>query len=365
MESFTFDDVLSFAQTSYLLKTLNSEAQKRIISTVFRDGAVVYSRYETYNGHLSNDQILSEVKKYHEASKNDFQALFNVTSQHGSSNALGTQIALVRAFMKKKMYREAVLRIGTILKAEPGKSIFYFFLGQIRLELSEYDEAVKCFRKAIELDPNYADYHFHLGKSLLAVNQCLAAINEFIYAIKLNAYYGDAYFHLGLAYLQNVIVKEDYQLSVDATARAQHAFHMASQINPNLKDDAFRCGEEALRAGDVQQAFDSFRNINTDDDRERSQGFILDFHLRYLSEGDRLPIGEIQAHIEKLEKLTKRYASYADLHYELGIAYVLLGRCINRCAVKSLQNAVAINPDYSTAQRMLRSLTDNKRNIVS
>lgn len=364
MECYVFDDVLNFAETSYLLKTLNSESQKRIISSVFRGGALVYSRFENYNGQVTDDELFNKVKRYHENSKHDIQALFNFSKKYANSKDLGKRILLVRAFMKNKLYKEATLEISNILDMNPNLSILYYYLGQIRLKLTEYDQAVKCFNKAIELNQDFADYHFYLGRSYLELNECRNAINEFIYAIKLNAYYSHAYYYLGLAYLKNAIVKESFNLAKEVVSNAQNCFVKAVQIYPNFKNQYFIEGEDSLKNDNLEEAYENFSKTLSEDPPATNQDFILDFYIRYLSAEDSLDINEIQEYIAKLKTLIKKFASYADLHQELGIAYLILSKCITKHAKESFEKALAINPNYSDAQRMLRMLISNKNNIV-
>ena len=50
MECYLFDDVINSAEAAYVVKTTNSEAEKKIVSTLFRGGEVIVSRSQIYNG---------------------------------------------------------------------------------------------------------------------------------------------------------------------------------------------------------------------------------------------------------------------------------------------------------------------------
>ena len=363
MESYFFDDVLNFSDASYLLKTMNSDSQKRIISSVFRGGSLVYSRHENYNGHLNEDELFDKVRGYHENSKNHITALFDFSKKYRSSKDLGKRTLLVRAFMKNKMYKEAINEIAAIMQIDPKLSVLYLYLGQVRMQLSDYREAANCFIKAIEQDQDFADYHFHLGKSYLELKECRQAINEFIQAIKLNSYYGDAYYFLGLAYLVNAVVKENFDLAKEASSYAQKCFSKAVQLNPNFMNEDFERGAKALAAGDIAAAHKLFTSGLEQLAKDSQHHFILEFYMQYLSSEGGLEMSEIQAYIDKLQGLLRKYAGYADLNHELGIAYLILGNCINSMAQKSFRAALAINPAYAEAQRMLDLLGSN-RNLV-
>lgn len=363
MESYLFDDVLSFGSSSYLLKTMNSETQKRIISSVFRGGSLIYSRQEKYNGHLSEDELFDRVKGYHENSRNNITALFEFSKKFRSSSDIGKRLLLVRAFMKNKMYAEATDEISGILQINPNLSVLYFYLGQVRMQQKQHKEATACFKKAIEQDSEFADYHFSLGQSYLELRECRLAIEEFIGAIKLNAYYGDAYYYLGLAYLTNAIVKESFDLAKEAASYAQKCFRKAVELNPNFMNEHFKRGTKMLSDGEVEAAYQEFAKGLQEWPQHDQQDFILDFYIRYLSSEAGLEITEIQAYIDKLKVLLRKYAGYADLHHELGIAYLVLGKYMNRMAQQSFSKAVDINPAYEEAQRMLTML-ESSRSLI-
>ena len=47
-------------------------------------------------------------------------------------------------------------------------------------------------------------------------------------------------------------------------------------------------------------------------------------------------------------------------HYELGMAYIILGRLANRNATQSYRKALLITPNYVDAKRMLQPLINNQ-----
>lgn len=239
MESFVFDDVLKFSQTSYLIKTLNSEAQKRIISSVFCEGSLINSRYVEYNGLLKEEQVFAKVKSYHEISKSDLNTLFKLSKKYAHSKEVGKRILLGRAFMKNKMYAEATNEFTSLININPNLSNIFYHMGQVRFNLGEFDQAALYFSRAIELNENFTDYHFYLGRAYLSQQKCKRAIYEFMQAIKLNSYYSDGYYYLGLAYLRNAIVKESYELAKDVVQNTEICFTKAAQIYPDFKNDYF------------------------------------------------------------------------------------------------------------------------------
>ncbi len=364
MESYVFDDVMDFSETSYLVKTLNSEAQKRIISSVFRSGSLIYSRYESYNGTLSEDQLFTRVRSYHEHARNNVDALFKFSRRYASTREIGKRILLVRAFMKNQMYSEALAEIKTILEFNANLSVLHFYEGKIHLQLAEYEAAAQSLLQAIRLKEDFADYHFCLGRAYLRLDKCKGAIAEFTRAVKLNAYYSEACFYLGLAYLRNAIIKEDFELARDVVACTCGCFRKSVQLYPDFKNQQFVDGENLLREGKLEEAFNKLSAVVFDRRNDRGQTFILDFYIKYLGEEDCLSVQEIEEHIGKLQALLKKFNNYADLHHELGIANLILAKSITRRAIAAFRGAVEINPGYAEAQRMLQHLLSNKNGLI-
>lgn len=364
LESFQFDDILKFSQSSYLLKTQNSETQKRIISSVFRDGGLLYSRHQSYNGSLDNEQLFEKVREYHNATKGKVEALFKFSSKCEDSKDLGKRILLVRAFMKNKMLEEAAQEINRLFRINPKLSVLYFYLGEIYLTVGNNEDAIQCFQRAIQIDSKYADYYFFLGKAHFKIDKCGAAINAFAAAVKLNGYYSEAYYYLGLSYLRNALVKENFDFAKHVHPNARNFFEKAAQLNPDLKTEAFQKGEEALSQKQIQEAYDWFSELPRDTGRDKGNELVLDFYIRYLGSDDGLGADKVQAYIDKLQAILKKFAGYADLHHELGIAYMILAKCISRKAMDSFQRALEINPNYSEAQRMLSALENQTVNLV-
>ncbi len=81
-------DGLEFSETSYLIKTSNSESQKKIASSVFCDGDLIYTRSEKYNGHLNEAELFKKVRNYHDCSKSNLKALFKLSEMYANSRDL-------------------------------------------------------------------------------------------------------------------------------------------------------------------------------------------------------------------------------------------------------------------------------------
>ena len=360
MECYVFDDVIASSEASYLVKTANSEAQKKIVSSLFRGGDLIISRSEIYNGNLTEDQLLEKVRECHTHSKTGIQCLFDFSNKYRNSRDIGKHVLLIRALTRNKLYDEALTEIETLLRTSPNLSTLHFYSGKIHLERNQYGKAVNSLSQAIKLKSNYADYHFFLGQVYFKIEQYRNAIHEFSHAVELNPYYHDACFYLGMAFLKNAVCKEDFELARNVISKARTQFVRACQIYPNLKNADYHAGMNHLQKGELEEALDRFVGVPSAQRSPIDAGFVLDFHVRYLSNEDDVSVKEIERHIDRLRELIRRYGNYADLHHELGIAYLILSKSMTKKAMASFRDAVSLNPSYTTAQRRLKRLESNK-----
>jgi Tfp pilus assembly protein PilF len=62
----------------------------------------------------------------------------------------------------------------------------------------------------------------------------------------------------------------------------------------------------------------------------------------------------IMRRIKYLKNAISDNPHYADLHYELAVAYTLLGKFIHNKSIEEYNNALSINPNFERAQRNLK-----------
>lgn len=363
MDSFVFSDVLNVPHASYLIRTLNNDSKQQIMSSVFCEGSLIKFRQDTYNGNVSEDELITRIKRFHKETKQGLATLFELSEKFAASRQLGKRILLGRAFIKNKMFKEAIGEFERILQAGAGHSIIHYYLGQIHLQLEEYPKAVQYLKQAIRLNQTYADYHFCSGKALLAMQKCKNAIEEFNQAVELNPYYGRAYYYLGLAYLCNAIRKEDYSLAKEVSQKATQYFKKAAQIDLNYSSDDFSQGFEHLKEGRLTQSYTCFLKALEEENKSIQQDFIIDFYVKYLNDEQHLPIDEIQKYIRQLQNAIRKCPQYADLHYELGIAYVIMSKFLNRRAIRNFERALSINSEFSKAEKKFKLLKNEQRGI--
>ncbi len=364
MENYVLHDSLNYVSSQYLIKTLNTEAQKLIISSVFRDGSLIKSSKESYNGHRTEEELFLKVRDTHETTKFNIKTLFKLANKFTNSDLIGKRILVGRAFINNQMYKEAILEFDKILLKSKNYSIIHFYLGKCHFQLQQFDKAAKCFNDAVKLNKNYADYHYNLGRAFLELGKCKSAVQEFMHAINLNAYYHQAYYHLALAYLQNAIKKEDFNLACDVIHKAEKFLIKAVQIFPDYHNDAFSQGLQELKNDNILTALDCLKQSYAEEENYNAQQkLMIDFYIKYLSEDEKLDMNYIKTYMAKLKSLIKIYPKYADLHYELGIAKIIMSKVLIFQSIGNFETALSINKNFSKAEKKRTLLKNEQKGI--
>ena len=121
------------------------------------------------------------------------------------------------------------------------------------------------------------------------------------------------------------------------------------------------CGDIGHKhANELEEAWEALLQVLDVYTRKEEMNFILDFHISYFLRNGQVSIEEIHRYVRRLEALIKKYNSFADLYYEHGLAFALMSSVIHQKAVKSLGQAVRINPEFKQARKQLQHLHSMK-----
>jgi tetratricopeptide (TPR) repeat protein len=133
----------------------------------------------------------------------------------------------------------------------------------------------------------------------------------------------------------------------------EKALNKVTVIMPEIIDDDFQEARRYLREGNLESAFTKFLKLR----EKRSQlkhSEASNFYLKFLLKADQLNEKIITKRIKYLQKAVSDNPSYADLHYELAVAYTLLSRFIHGKAIEEYKKALLINPAFDKADKNLK-----------
>jgi len=86
--------------------------------------------------------------------------------------------------------------------------------------------------------------------------------------------------------------------------------------------------------------------------------FDAEFYLKFMYGGKGKDNRFIASYLDELRREIERHPDYADLHNNLGIAYLIMCRNLFLKALEEFREALRINPTYKKAKKNLK-LSEN------
>jgi tetratricopeptide (TPR) repeat protein len=357
-QAYRLNTRLATGDKEYLIQTINDHHSSRVVSSVFSDGELLDTFEEKFDASLKNDDLKRLVNSTHEDRTRELGQLIALYQNSSKNEDPRSLDYLAQALFYKRMYLEALKLLERAVSLDPEYHEGLSHLGIVQLELNKFPDACQSFAKAVELRPKYADYHNGLGEAFLALDSCKRAVIEFDEALKINVYYGEAYLNLALAYMLNAIRREDFNLFANQEEMTGNALEKAEVIMPDIVDQDFQEGQKYFRKGDLEKAFAKFLTCR-EKRKQLKYSEASNFYLKFMLNADNLNEKIITRRIKYLQSALSNNPHYADLHYELAVAYTLLGRFIHGKSIEEYKKALALNPEFEKARKNLK-LAENE-----
>jgi len=357
-QAFKLNTRLATGEKEYLIQTINDSNSRKVLSSLFSDGELLDTFEEHFDGSIKIEELKRLVNATHEDRKNEIEQLVQMYQKSSQDSNPRSLNYLGQALFYKRMYLEAVKLFERAVKIDPKYHEGWSNLGQVQFNLNQFTEACQSFSKTVELCPTFADYRNYLGESFLALDSCKRAVIEFDEALKLNIYYGEAYLNKALAYILNAIRREDFNLFTNQEEMTNNALDKASVIMPDIVSDSFSEGLKYFEEGDFEKAFAKLLTCR-EKHRKLKNSETSSFYLKFMLGAERMNEKIITRRIKSLQNAISDNPHYADLHYELAVAYTLLGRFLHGKAIEEYKKALNLNPDFERAKKNLK-LAENE-----
>jgi tetratricopeptide (TPR) repeat protein len=354
MEAIGYTDKFHRLGREYLLQTSVNELHRTIISSLFHSGQLISSRSVSLPGNINADDLLTKVSEIHHRSLTDIDTLLGLVERMHDLGKPDLIEKLGRTLCARELFDEGNDLLTRAAVKYPDLPGIHHVLGRLYLGKGILDKAVEEFSRAVELAPKYPDYKNSLGTAYLKSEKPGAAINEFKKAVELNIYYHEAYFNLGLGFLLNGIVREDFDFAKDLPVNCLEAFEKAILFNPGYMNVEFEQGVTLLKEGKLEDAYRILSGMAARTIAHSSEDRLLEMYLRYVhGEGGMTEEG-IREYIEEIRELLRTNPGHADLHNELGMAYIIMSRFTNNKAICHFKESLRINPNFAKAMRNLK-----------
>ena len=358
MENYRLSTRISSADREYLVQTANDPDGSKICTTIFADGVPLDSIEDPLTPNIQDADLRELVKNTHRERQDEIRHLFARFEEVKNSEDTEQLDSFGQALAYRQMFSEAEVLLRRAVELEPDNNEALSNLGQILMSQQRFADAAEVLAKCAELKPKFADYHNSLGEALLGLGSCKRAVIEFDEAIALNLYYGDTYYNKAIAFILNAITREDFQLFSEYNQKTMDLLERAAVIAPDYQTQTFAVARKLLEEGELKAAYDKLLEIREAKKRKRNSDLARTY-LKYLVASDRIDEKSLTQRIRTLKDEISRNPHYPDLHYELAIAYTLLGRFIHNKAITEYQEALRLNPSFVRAQQNLK-LAENE-----
>jgi tetratricopeptide (TPR) repeat protein len=354
MQVISYSDKFDALGRQYLLQTSLDQSNRNIICSLFSSGRLLSSRTLPSPENMTGQDLAESVQEIHRQYLADFNSLFRLTDRIKHSDKPELIEKLGRTLYSRSLYNEGLELLRSVIERHSDYPGLRILLGRIWLALGRFDDAEKELLHAVQLAPEYPDLRNLLGIAFLKSKKPAAAIGEFKKAVKINVYFHNAYFNLGLGYIQNGIVKEDFNLAKNLLQNCDEVFARATMFNPAYLTRDYEQGRLYLARGKLEEAYEILSKVADLDGSPDSRDRLLEIYLRYVhGEGGMTEEG-ISKYIGELMDFLKANPGYADLQNELGLAYTVMAKFMNDKAIERFREALKINSGFSRAGKNLK-----------
>jgi tetratricopeptide (TPR) repeat protein len=336
-------------QTSY------SEATGSIVSSVFDNGRVIDRREVSYRNGTAPSVLQDRLTEVHNQTISDFETLFYIAEKVRTVRHPGSALRLGRLFLRKRLTDEAISVLRLTLDMDPDLVEARVLLAHALNLRGDYTEAKSLLEAHADSSSGFADLHNVFGETLFFLEQSARAAEQFTRALSINPEFAAAHYNLALALLaqacgENQDASSEDDLQERAVEHLQQAFKLAPE----------------LRTVDVKAAFGLLREERPEEALERliaarpgpflgpDLDFEDDFYLKFMYGGKGRDDEFIAAYVGKLKETLKDYPNFADLHHNLGVAYLIQCRNLFLKALDEFRAALKINPRFERAKKSLK-----------
>jgi tetratricopeptide (TPR) repeat protein len=286
---------------------------------------------EDSQAHIDLGEVLQQQGDYGSAAQ-QFKKGMNLdpSNEYACISYLNTEVVL-------QQYASAAPLAAELLRTKPHDFSVVYLNGLIERNLNEDEAAETHLREAIKLNPENYEAHYSLGFVLERRFKTAQAIEQLQVALRLRPQSTEARFQLGKALRS---------LGKNDEAQQQFAIlqqHKQEEARKALARERADQGEQALKAGEISKAIDSYHEAINQDPNNAYFYYSLALVL------DRS--GELQGEQEALQKSLDRNVKFAPAHNQLGYLEMQSGDFA--AAEIQFKASAEIDPQYAEANNNL------------
>jgi len=162
------------------------------------------------------------------------------------------------------------------------------------------------------------------------------------------------------ALCQNVIDKEDFELSRELPQKLVQSLERVIQMKPALDTPEFRDAIISANDEDYDAVFKTLVRIREESAKIHISNLSLDLYLILKFDSDSLTEEDIDRYIAKTMGALETNPNYPDLRNDLGILYTAKCKLFIDKANSAFREALKMNRDFKKAEKNLK-LSENDR----
>jgi len=363
MEGYDHRSEIISSGTKYYVQSSLVPAQRLVVTSLFHEGSLLSRQQANYDPALAPEAVRMLVRRLHDEFRARLLSLLDLRERLKKDVDGRAHLRLGEALYRQKLYREAMAEIIRSIKLGLEDAGGYSILGNCLLALGDVEKALRSFQKGIELSPEYADLHNDLGVAYMKLEKCRDAVSAFERSLEINRYYQAALLNLAIALAQNVVLKQEYELSRELRTRLRKLLELSLQLRPQLDGEDFR---EAMRAVDTDRydvVFEKLDAVKRDLDTVAGNDLSLEIYLILKFRADELTEEEVDALIARLGTALESNPGYADIQNDLGVLYAAKCKIFIDKAHESFRQALNRNPSFRKAEKNLKLAGNDRQGI--
>jgi len=350
------NDVLAGGRRFHV-QTAYSEGAGTITSQIFDNGRIVVKQEMAVDGGASSETLSGQLSAMHQEMMAEMEMLFYIAEKVRQAKHPVSCNKLGLVFLSKNLFDDAVTQFQAAIALDREFAQAYKNLGMAFVLKKDFAAAEEALRRAVELSREYADLYNYLGLALLEQKKYEEALSALSAALEVNPGYHEAHFNLASMLIRTLAegVEPSYLLppaerakrGAEHLARAAEGF--ASYRTPRLEK-----AMQLIEEGAYAQAQDELEMLKQESRTEIEDLFEHEFYLKFMYGGKGKDDVFIERYAENLRGAIRAYPQYADLHNNLGVAYLIQCRNLFLRALEEFRQAIAINPGFKRAEKNLK-----------
>ena len=346
------------------VQTAYFPGNRKVTSQIFDSGRIVDQKEVLVDTRISVTSLGKKLKAIHQEMTSEIEMLFKIKERVNRIKHPLSYTKLGLVFLQKNLFDAAADSFKRAIELDPNSPDAYSYLGLAYLRKNNFQEAEDVLLKGLQLAPQYADCHYYLGLVYIGQKKNVEAIQIFEKALKINHQFFQAILGIVLALLSSLdpdAGKDDSRLPdigvriKQVHDRLQYLLESSSVYNNSSQIvNALKYIKKKLFAESVAE----IQGLHFEKQREQGCYFENEFYLKFLYGGKSRDDAFVKSYTDKLDTSIREHPGYADLHNNLGIAYLIQCRNLFLKALDEFRTALKINPNFKRAEKNLK-LSEN------